>query len=72
MSRTLTSDEAKSRPFEELLREVDASQMPLRVILDDGHEIDTTPAPKLKPLITHGGYAPEGWKDAIYEPNRRA
>jgi len=36
------------------------------------HEIDIKPAPKLKPLLTHDGYVPEGWKDAIYEPDRGA
>jgi hypothetical protein len=72
MSRTLTMDEAKSHPLEELLREIDATQVPVRVILEDGHEVEIKPAPTLKPLLTYDGYVPEGWKDAIYEPKRGA
>ena len=72
MSRTLTIDDARSYSLEELLREIDTTQVSVRVILEDGHEVEIKPAPKLKPLITYNGYVPAGWKDAIYEPKRRA
>ena len=68
MSRTLTLDEAKSCSLEELLREIDTTQVSVRVILEDGHEVEIKPAPQLKPLITYNGYVPAGWKDAIYDP----
>ena len=50
------------------IREVDDTQEAVRVVLEEGHEIEIKPAPKLKPLLTYPGYVPEGWKDAIYEP----
>jgi hypothetical protein len=68
MGRVFTMAEATARPLEELLREVDDTQEAVRVVLEEGHEIEIKPAPKLKPLLTHPGYVPEGWKDAIYEP----
>ena len=70
MPKTLTMDEVKARPVEELLQEVDDTQEAVRIVLAEGHEIDIKPAPKLKPLITFEGYVPDGWKDAIYEPKR--
>lgn len=61
MSKTLTMDEAKSRPLEELLCEIDATQIPVRVVLEDGHEVEIKPAVALNPLITYGGCVPAGW-----------
>ena len=54
----------------ELLREVDSTQETIRVVIEEGHEIEIKPAPKLKPLLTFEGYVPDGWKDAIYESLR--
>ena len=70
MSRTLTIDEARSRSLEEFLREIDSTQQTVRIILEEGHEVEIKPSPKLKPLLTYNGYVPNGWKDAIYEPKR--
>ena len=67
MSKTLTMDEANMHSPEELLREIDATQESVRVVLEDGHEIEIKPSAKLEPMLTYDGYVPEGWKDAIYE-----
>jgi len=70
VSKTLTMDEAKMHSLEDLLREIDATQESILVVLEDGHEIEIKPAAKLKPLLTYNTYVPEGWKDAIYERRR--
>jgi hypothetical protein len=70
MGRTLTMDEAKARPLEELLREVAERGETLRIVLDENDEVEIKLTPHLKPLITFEGYVPDGWKDAIYEPKR--
>ena len=68
MGRTLTMEEAKARPLEELLREVTESREPIWVVLDENDQVEIKPALRLKPLETLPGYMPEGWKDAIYDP----
>ncbi len=70
MERTLTIDEAKAVPLEVLLKQVASTHEAIRIVLDDKDEVDITPTPTLKPLITFEGYVPDGWKDAIYEPKR--
>lgn len=66
MVRTMTVEEARARPLEELLREVAARQEAVRVSLGEGEEVEIRALPALKPLITVDAVVPEGWKDAIY------
>ena len=70
MSKTLTIMEANARSLADLLREVHRSQEPVRILMEDGNELEIKPAGKLMPLLTYEGYVPSGWKDAIYEPKR--
>jgi len=70
MGKTLTMEEATARPLEELLREIDSTQEAVRIVLEEGHEIEIKPAPSLKPLTRLSGSISPGWKDAIYEPKR--
>jgi hypothetical protein len=70
MSRTLTIEEAAARPLTELLREVADGQEALRVVLDEGQEIEIRAVPPLRPLITLPTRVPEGWKDAVYGPEQ--
>jgi len=69
MSKVMTMDEAIAFPFEELLRQVNATQESVRVVLEAGETVEINPAtPRLKPLTQYPGSIPDGWKDAIYEP----
>jgi hypothetical protein len=69
MSKVMSIEEAIAFPLEDLLREVNATQEAVRVILDESNQVEITPAkPRLKPLTQYPGYIPDGWKDAIYEP----
>ncbi len=64
--QTVTLDELKGRPVEDVLQEVADQQTPLVVRLHNGKEVVIEPRPHLKPLPELEGRVPENWKDAIY------
>ena len=69
MSKVMSREEATAYSLEELLREVNETQESVRVVMEEGKEIEIAPAkPRLKPLTRLPGRVAEGWKDAIYEP----
>jgi len=71
MSKVMTIDEAIAFPFEDLLREVNETQESVRVVLEAGDEVEIKPAtPRLKPLTQLPGRVADGWKEAIYDPQK--
>jgi len=65
--RTVTLEDLKKRPLEDILQEVLDREEILTVRLPGGQEVKIQPSGKLKPLPVLKGKVPEGWKDAIYE-----
>ncbi|MBI2876269.1 MAG: hypothetical protein HYY20_05250, partial [Candidatus Tectomicrobia bacterium] len=65
MTQTLTIDELKMRPLEEILQEIVEQQSTIIVLLPNGREVTIEPKPRLKPLPELEGYVPEGWKEAL-------
>ena len=64
---TLTLNEVKARPIEEILRQVTDDEETIRIEVSEGKAVELRPAiDGLKPLITFDSRVPEGWKDAIY------
>ena len=64
--QTVTLDELKGRPLEEVLQAVADQQATLVVRLRDGKQVVIEPKPHLKPQPMLEGRVPENWKDAIY------
>jgi hypothetical protein len=65
-NQTVTLDELKGRPLEEVLQTVADQQATLVVRLRDGKEVVIEPKRHLKPLPELEGRVPENWKDAVY------
>lgn len=80
-SRTVTLEEIRHVPLEEIIQQVIAQRKPLtiQVSMDeevtvqlksreasDQPEASSRPVPNLIPLPVLDGYIPEGWEDAIY------
>ncbi len=66
MKRTLTLEELKQQPLEDLLYEIIRQGAIIVVRLPEGGEVVMGPKQPLEPLPVLDGYVPEGWKDAIY------
>jgi hypothetical protein len=66
VTETITLEDIKRRPLEEVLREVAKGSVNLVVQMPDGEEVVIEPKPRLKPLPVLEGYIPKGWKDAVY------
>jgi hypothetical protein len=66
VTETITLEDIKRRPLEEVLREVAEGYINIVVQMPDGEEVVIEPKPRLKPLPVLEGYIPEGWKDAVY------
>ena len=64
--RTLTMNEVKGRPLDELLREVVQNRETVTIILEQGQALEIRPLESLKPLPELEGFVPEEWKDGIY------
>ena len=64
--QTVTLDELKGRPLEEVLQAVADRETTLIVRLRDGKEVVIGPKPHLKPLPMLEGRVPENWKNAVY------
>jgi hypothetical protein len=62
----LTLEELKSRPLEEVLKDVADGQMRVAVSLPGGREVVIESRPSLKPLPRLDGSVPDGWKGALY------
>ena len=63
---TLTLDELRGRPLEEVLKDIADHRSPVTILLPDGREVIIGPKPHLEPLPELEGRLPAGWKDAIY------
>ncbi len=61
------SDDIRERTLEEVLWEVVRQQEVLTVHLAEREAVTIKSLLRLKPLPVLEGFAPEGWKDAIYE-----
>jgi len=66
MTQTLTLEQFKQQPLEEILNEVVTQEVTLIVRMPEGQEILIEPRLRLRPLPVLDGYVPEGWKDAVY------
>lgn len=66
INQTLTLEELKQRPFEEMFMDVARRQMVITIQLPGGNEVSIEPKLHLKPLPVLKGYIPQGWKDIIY------
>ena len=66
VTQTITLEDIKKRPLEEVFREVARGSQHLVVQLPDGEEVIIASRPRLKPLPVLEGCIPEGWKDAVY------
>ena len=69
VTQTVTLDDIKKRPLEEVFREVADSLGSLVVQMPDGAEVLIESRPRLEPLPELEGYIPDGWKDAVYARN---
>ena len=65
VTKTITLEEIKRRPLEEVLQEIAQGSIKLVVQMPDGEEVIVEPKPRLKPLPVLEGYIPKGWKDAV-------
>ena len=65
-SQTLTLEELKHIPLDEIIRQVLDQRKTVTIRVSDDQEVTIQVKPKLKPLPVLEGYIPEGWKDAIY------
>ncbi len=65
-NQTVTLDELKGRPLEEVLQTVADQEAPLVVRLRDGKEVVIEPKRQLQPLPELEGRVPGNWKDAVY------
>ena len=63
--RTVTLEELKGRPLEDVLQDVVNQQTTLVIRLRDGKEVVIEPKRHLKPLPELEGRVPENWKDAL-------
>ena len=63
--KKLNLADVKSRSLDDLLREVLQNQEPVRVVVEEGQEVEIRPV-GLKPLPELEGSIPAGWKDGIY------
>ena len=65
--RTVTLEDLKKRPLEDIFQEVLDREEILTVRLPGGKDVRIQPTEKLKPLPVLKGTVLEGWKDAIHE-----
>lgn len=65
-SETLTLEDLKDVPLEEIIRQVLDQEKIVTIRVADDREVTIQPKRRLKPLPVLEGYLPEGWKDAIY------
>lgn len=65
-NQTVSLDELKGRPWEEVLQSVADQRATLVVRLRDGKEVVIEPKRRLKQLPELEGSVPENWKDAVY------
>jgi hypothetical protein len=70
MQNTLSFNELKQQPLEDIFESVLRYRQILTVQLTNGSVV-IQPKPQLKPLPTLEGYMPNGWKDAIYPSARQ-
>lgn len=66
MRQTLTLEELKQRPIEEILREIVEQEAVVVVRLPGGEEVLLEAKPTLRPLPVLEGYVPEGWQEVVY------
>ena len=66
VTQTVTLEDIKKRPLEEVFQEVAKGHTYFVVQMPDGEEIVIESRSRLKPLPVLEGYVPQGWKDAVY------
>ncbi len=68
---TSTLEELQERSLEQILESVLKQHEILTVRMPSGQEVVIRPKPTLEPLPTLVGFVPAGWKDAIYDGQRK-
>ncbi|MGK5091738.1 hypothetical protein WDW89_06935 [Deltaproteobacteria bacterium TL4] len=66
LPETVTLDEFKLFPIEEIFVSISTLQKSVNVKLPDGKEVLIQSKPQLKPLPILQSYIPQGWKEGIY------
>jgi len=64
--RTITLEELKQFPVENIFQAVFSEHHSITVELPDGKEVIIQAGTQLKPLPELRGYIPQGWKEVIY------